>query len=314
MSGLADSSDVAYLLHSVIPRTWLFGIARLYGRLTYSLRRDLRSTVRRNLERTLGDTKTPGEIDALTRQFFEYKRIRAAMLAVAPRLTGAEIAELLPVEGLERLDAALERRRGVILLGSHINSVCVFLATIMLRERGYNVTTALPEAGDPWPPSRLRTLLNRILKTKPLTELIGGFYGQFNVRPIVRRLADNAIVLQTGDGLHSARFAEVEFLGRKIPFTTGMASVAQATGSVVVPVFQVGAPSDGLRVVIEEPFTVEHNGDAEAAFERVVTAYAKRLEVHLLENIACWEHWLIEDTLETLASWPQKPLEERYKV
>ena len=314
ISRIANSSDVAYLLFSVIPLSWLFGLARLYGRVTYSLRRDLRLTVRQNLERALGGAKAPGEIDTLTRQFFEYKRMRAVMLAIAPRLSDSQIAKLLPIEGLERLDAALERGKGVILLGSHINSVCLFLTTIMLRERGYNVRTALPEARDPWPPSRLRVLLNRHLKTKSLIELIGGFSGQFNVRPIVRQLEDNAIVIQTGDGLHSARFTEVDFLGQKIPFTTGMASVARSTGSVIVPVFQLGTPPDRLRTVIEEPWTVERDRDADLEFKRVVTAYAKRLEVHLLENIACWEHWLIDDTLATLASWPQRSLEERYRI
>jgi lauroyl/myristoyl acyltransferase len=314
MTRLADPSDVAYLAYPVIPLRWLFALARFFGTATYYLQRGPRSTVRRNLERAFGSTKSARELDILTRQFFEYKRIRAAMLAIAPRLSGEQLAKLLRIEGLERLDAALRQNRGVILLGSHINSVCLFLTTMALRERGYNVRTALPVGRDPWPASRLRMLLNRTFKTKSLKELIGGFYAQFNVRPIVRQLADNAIVVQTGDGLHSARFAEVDFLGQKVAFTSGMASVAQLTGSVVVPVFQLGAPPDRLRTVMEEPWTVQRDAGADAALERAVKAYAKRLEAHLLENVPCWEHWLIEDTLATLASWPERPLEERYRM
>lgn len=314
MRRLADASDVAYLLSPLVPLGWLLALARLYGRSTYHLARGPRTRVRRNLERSFGATRTARELDTLTRQFFEYKRVRGVLLAVAPRLSASTIERLLPLEGLERLDAALERRRGVILLGSHLNSVCLFLTTIMLRERGYNVRTALAEAGDPWPSSSLRRFLDRRLETASLRELIGGFYTQFNIRPIVRQLADNAIVVQTGDGLHSARFVEVEFLGEQVPFTTGMASVARLTGAVVVPIFELGAPPRGLRAVIEEPWTVEADGDADDAVERAVAAYAKRLERHLLDNIPCWEHWLIEDVLETMAAWTKKPLEERYAV
>lgn len=314
MRKVANSSDVAYLLYPIVPLEWLLRLGRLYGTLTYYLRRSARSTVRQNLERTFGSTRTARELDSLTRQFFQYKRVRGVLLAVAPRMSGATIEKLLPMHGLERLDQALEQQRGVILLGSHINSVCLFLTTILLRERGYDVRTALAEDGEPWPRSRLRRFLDRRFGTSSLRELIGGFYTQFNIRPIVRALAENAIVVQTGDGLHSARFVEVEFLGSTVPFTTGMASVARVTGATVVPIFELGAPPDTLRAVIEEPWTVEAGADGDRAVESAVTAYAERLEHHLLENVPSWEHWLIEDVLETMAAWTKKPLEERYAV
>lgn len=297
-----------------MPLDWIFALARLHGKLTYFLDRRQRSTVKRNLADAFGCTKTSDEIDALTRQFLEYKRLRSVLLAVAPRLASAEVERLLRIEGLEHLDAALQRKRGVILLGSHLNSSVLLNAIIVLRERGYDIGAVLPEPRDPWASSALRDVLNRRLKTRTMFELTGAFHAQFNIRPIVRRLADNLVVAQPGDGLHSARFVEVEFLGRQIPFPTGIASVAQLTGAVVVPVFQLGAPPDQLRVVLEEPRTIERGEGGGRALEDAVAAYAKRLEHHLRENVACWEHWLIDDTLETMSKWPQKSLVERYKV
>lgn len=314
MRRLVNSSDVVFLLYSVIPLQWVCGLARWYGRLTYLVRRGDRATVRRNLDRIFGETMTERERKISTRQFFEYKRVRGVLLGVLPRLTASKIEGLLPVEGMEHLDEALRRERGVILLGSHINSVCLFLTVAMFRERGYDVRVAVPEPGDPWPSTAVRRFLNRRFGTLALSESIAAFYAQFNIRPIVRSLAENAIVAQTGDGLHSARFVEVDFLGRRVPFPTGMESVAQVTGAVVVPIFQVGAPTGTMRVVIEEPWTVDRGGDREEALRDAVARYAERLEHHLLENIPCWEHWLIEDTLGTMSTWQQKPLEERYGV
>ena len=314
MTQFVGSSDIAYLLYSVLPLDALVRLARAHGRISYHLRRREREVVRGNLEGVVATVATEEDADALTRRFFEYAAGRALTLALAPRLDMKAFERLFPLEGLEHLDAALAEQRGVILLGSHVNSVSLFPATMELRARGYDVRVALPEEGDPWPPSRLRRRLDRSFGTRPLRELLAAFYAQFNIRPIVRLLAENVIVAQTGDGLHSAGFVDVEFLGRRLPFPTGMARIAQITGAVVVPIFEVGAPPDDLRVILEEPRTVPRDEDEPGALERHVAAYAKRLEHHLLQNLACWEHWRIENALDTIAGWRQKSLQERYAV
>lgn len=314
MTKLVRSADVAFLLYSVIPLEWIWALARLHGRLTYLLDRRRRPIVKANLQDAVGSATSPAEIDTLTRRFFEYQRLRSVLLAVAPRLDSEESARLLRIEGLDHLDAALERERGVVLLGSHLNSLVMFNAIVMLRARGYDVVVALPEPGDPWAPSTLGRMLNRRLGTKPMFDLTGAFHAQFNIRPIVRQLASNAIIVQPGDGLHSVRFVDVDFLGRQVSFPTGMAGVAQLTGAVIVPAFQVGAPPDRLRLVLEEPQTVERGENAEQALRDAVADYAKRLEHHVLENPACWEHWTIENTLETMSGWSQRSLKERYTV
>lgn len=314
MTKLVGAVDAAHLLYPVVPIDWLWPAARWQGRLTYRLRARERAIVQHNLATVIGGTVAPGELDDLVRQFFEYKRMRHLLISLAPRLTRAEKERLLPIDGLHHLDTALAEERGVILLGSHLNSISLFLSAIDLRERGYDVRVAIPTANDPWPATAFGTILNRLFKTPRLAEAMGAFYVQFNIRPIVRSLRANAVVAQTGDGLHSARFVEVDFLGRRLPFPTGMVSIAQMTGALVVPAFQVGTPPHGLRVVFEEPWSVQREQEAPGALHAAVAAYAKRLEHHVLENIACWEHWLIEDTLATIAAWPQKSLEERYEL
>lgn len=314
MTKLVHSSDVGYLLYPVLPLDRILGLSRLHGRLTYVVNRSERRTVRQNLARTFGATKNEAEIDLLARRFFEYRRVRGILQAVAPRLTSSEMETLLPVEGLDHLDRALERGRGAILLGSHLNSLCMFNAVVMLRQRGYDIGVALPESRNPWAPSLLRKAVTRFTGTETLYELMGAFYAQFNIRPIVRHLGDNGIVAQTGDGLHSARFVEVDFLGQRIPFPTGMMSVAQLTGAPIVPIFPVGAPPDTLRIVIEDAWTVERGENPAGAVADAVATFARRLEHHLLDNIACWEHWLVEDVLATMESWSQRSLKERYRV
>jgi KDO2-lipid IV(A) lauroyltransferase len=310
---LVVPADVAYLAAPFLPMSWMYAVARAQGRLQHLLRRRERETLRANFSRYFGHGRSPAEIDRMARRFFEYEQVRRVQLAVAPRLSLAQLSGMFPLEGLEHLDQAVARKKGAFLLGCHLNSISMFITIMMLRDRGYDIQVAMPQPDDPWVSSRLRRAFDRLSGGRSLAERLGAFYCQFNIRPIVRRLALNVIVSQTGDGWHSARFVRVPFLGRELPFTTGVMSVAQMTGAMVVPMFEVGAPPR-MRFVAEEPFLVDKGPDAEAAVRKAVAAYVKRLEHHLLQNIECWQHWRVENTLETMAGWPERPLDQRYHM
>jgi lauroyl/myristoyl acyltransferase len=311
--GLVVPADAAYLAAPYLPLPLMYAYARTEARIKHLLNRSEREAVRQNLAAHFGHQRSAAEIALMTRRFFEYDHVRRLQSAIAPRLGPRRLARLFPMEGVENLDRALEAGRGVLLMASHINSAAMFIAILMLRARGYDVRVAMPTRKDPWAASRLRRAFDRLTGGSSLAELIGAFYCQFNIRPIVQALAENVIVSQTGDGWHSVKFVEVEFLGRKLPFTTGVASIAQLTGAMVVPIFHVGAPP-AIRFVIEQPYGVEAAPDREHAIRARVAHYAKLLERHVLENIPCWQHWRVPNTLETLAGWPQRPLMERYRI
>jgi len=225
----------------------------------------------------------------------------------------------IEIQGLERLDRAIETGRGVVFLGSHLNSIGVFMSVIALRHRGYDIQVALPSDEELFPTTRVGAFLRRLLRRSgaaeppSLKEQLGGFFVQFNVRPIVRRLSANVVIGQTGDGWHSAAFAEVPFLDRTLPFTTGMMSVAQQTGAVVVPFNVVGEPPH-LRCAIAEPFSVDKGDDPQEELTAAVARYAAQLEADLRPNVVCWEHWLTPNTLDVMATWPKRALRERLDV
>ena len=309
---LIDWFDIADLLRLLIPFDLMCAGARMHGRFIHLVRRRGALAVRHNLLETFGHTKSKAEIDLLTRQFFEYKQLRSLLLTLSQRWDVSRISDVFQLEGIEHLEQALAQKRGVFLLGSHLNALCIFPVIIVLRGLGYDVRVARSRPDNPLAPSLLRRAVNRLTGAQTLAERTDMFYCQFNIRPIVKSLEENAIVAQTGDGWHSARFVEVEFLGRKLPFTTGIINVAQMTGASVVPFFQVGAPPDGLRCVFEEPFLVERGERPEEEVRKKVTSYVKQLERHVLGNVSCWEYWLIENTLDTMETWPKRSLAERY--
>lgn len=311
---LIDLADVPYALSRFVRLEAFAPIARLHGRLQLRSRGGDDCGVAQNLARVMNGGGEPAKLREMTRNFFEYDAMRKLLLAASLGMKPEEILERLPVEGLENLDKALEKGKGVVLLGTHLNSLCMFVTIVMLRKMGYDVRAALPEKEDSWAPSRFRSLLNRMTGDQALREAIGGFYGQFNIRPIVKALRENAIVAQTGDGWHSAKFVEVDFMGEKLPFTTGMLSVAQKTGSPVVPMFEVGRPLDDLKCIVEEPIYFGRGESPEEEIEAAVRHFAKRLEHHVLENLECWQHWAIDDTLQTMKRWPERTLQDKYSL
>lgn len=307
MGPLIGLGDVALLLSRVLPRRWLYALARLQGLALYLASGDSRRRVTANLAPFAAGRR---ELARMTRRFFELRQIRMLMIILALQSRPEAWDEMVAIDGIEHLDDALDKGRGAVLLGSHLNSVGIFITIMILRRRGYDVGVALPSDEDLFPATRFGAMLRRRSNAASLKELIGGFYVQFNVRPIVRYLTRNGVVGQTGDGWHSAAFVEVPFLGRTLPFTTGMMSVAQSIGAAVVP-FHIEGDAPHLRCVISPPMVVPEDDADGSRLEAAVGEFVAGFETALRDNLLAWEHWLIPDTLESMASWPDRPLQER---
>lgn len=245
------------------------------------------------------------------RQVFEFHEMRVLMLLVAPLMAArGQLERYFPVVHREHLDRALEAGKGVIILGSHINSIGGLLAMIQLRRLGYAVRCPMPDPRDAWAPTPFRRLINRWFRTGSVFELIGAFYAQFNVRQIVKSISEGGIVLLMGDGWHSVSFVDADFLGHRLPFTNGPLNLARLAGCPVVPIFSVGPPNH-MRFEFEPAFLVG-GGSAQHDVADKVRWYVSRVEQRMLADVASWQHWMQQDVFATMERWRDKPLEERY--
>ena len=310
MGKILSLGDVAWLLHHILPLPWMYRLARLHGRVVHLLNREKRAIVARNLGPFAKDSK---DLRRMTRQFFELRQVRVLMVVLFLDMDPDKWEEHFAIDGVAHLDQALSHQKGVILLGSHLNSLGGFMALMILKRRGYDIAVALPSDAELYPQTVFGRRLRRRTDTESLKQRMGGFYVQFNVRPIIKKLAGNGVIGQTGDGWHSVSFARVPFLGRSLPFTTGMMSVAQSTGAMIVPLNVVGRPPY-MRAEISPPFQVPKGENPEEDLTEAVAAYTRTLERALRENVVCWEHWLIADTLETMDAWTDRPLRDRYEL
>ena len=225
-----------------------------------------------------------------------------------------KLERYFPIHGIENLERALTLKKGAIILGSHVNSIGLFLAAVQLRRRGYDVRCPRPEERDAWPTTAFRRLINRVYGAPPsLSEAIGGFYAQFNIRPLIKLLDEKVVLILIGDGWHSAGFVDVDFLGRRLPFTNGPISLARVADCPVVPAFSVGTP-DRLHFELEPFFTVDRVGPAPEEIDRKVTQFVRRVENRMLADIPSWQHWFEQDLFAVLQRWRSTSIGERYAL
>lgn len=232
---------LAYKFDHIFPLKTTCAIAKLEGLLNYYRRRTVRETVQRNIVFLYRSTIVPEEADALTKQFFEYRHLRRTLLMLTPKMDYSRLVKLFPLYGVEHLDRALSLRKGVILLGSHINSVANATVQYILRKEGYDVNVISvknPEqSSENGRQSLMELVFNKWYKQQDVIRREHVLHAQLNIRPVVRCLNKNGILLIMGDGTHSAGFVKVDFLGRSWPFPRGAMSIARLTGATVLPLF-----------------------------------------------------------------------------
>ena len=312
---VVDRGDLIYVAYLLLPlRAFLF-FGRALGWLEMLIRPNARRSVRTNLTTAFGHTKPRGEIARLTRQAFEFHQMRLLLVMVAPLLVARDVvATRFPIDGLDILDRALAQGKGAVIMGSHVNSIGLLLAAAQLRKWGYDIRCPMPEERDAWAPTPFRRFINRLYGApSSLSVAIGSFYAQFNVRPLVKLLNGGAVLVMIGDGWHSAGFVDVEFLGRRLPFTNGPVSLAWAAGAPVIPTFSVGTP-DRLRFAMEESFVMDRTGPSAKEVERRVTHFIGRVEQRMLADIPSWQHWFEDDLFAVLERWRATSIKERYAM
>lgn len=309
-----DRGDLVYVAYLLLPFRIFVQFGRVLGWIEMLVRPQARRAVRANIEQAFGATKSAREKDALTRQVFEFHEMRVLLVLVAPLLAAdGSLAKYFPLEDLEHLDRAVAAGKGVLIIGSHVNSIGGLLAMARLRQLGYDVRVPMPDRNDAWPPTVFRRFVHRRTGAKTVSELIGAFYAQFNVRPLMKVLEQGSILLLMADGWHSASFVDADFLGRRLPFTNAPMNFARLAGVSVVPFFSVGQP-DRMHFAFEPAFTVERTTPPNLDVERKVRHFVGRVEARMLSDIPCWQHWMVEDVFGSLEGWRDKPIHERYAV
>ena len=201
-----------------------------------------------------------------------------------PKLNKKRMLKLVDFEGLEHIDQALKLGKGVILAHAHFGNEELLMPAI-----GYMGYTA-HQLASRWEPEEykgsLAGLVNYI-RQKAFQKRIGYresfpvnfHYVDKGIRPAVRCLQENEILLFAVDGREGTKWMKVDFLGREAAFSPGLVTIAKLTGAVILPVFIVRQPDCRHRLKVHPP--IQFNPEDEYA---VLLEFVKILEGYIRKN------------------------------
>jgi lauroyl/myristoyl acyltransferase len=251
----------------VLPLKWSYRLAEAISDWHYCWSHKDRRAVTKNMQFILSNTDhLQHHVREVCRNFGRY----LVEFFCMKRLTdNAKWTERVQVEHLDRIETALSRGKGAILLTAHIGNW--ELGGVILGKLGYPVlAVALPHK------ERVVNLWFNRQRTDNGVEVVPP---NAALRRCLNRLRNNQLVALVGDRDFGGSGIPINFFGQRTVFPKGPVAFAAKTGAAIVPVYLM-RKGDGLfRLMISEPMfpdTWELND--ERAWPSMIQQYAQDIE------------------------------------
>ena len=257
--------------------------APLLGRVLYRLLPFRRQVVLENLRRVFGDAAPAAEIERLAQAHYAHLGHLLWEILWFPWVSAKRRAQMVRVENLAAIEAALSQGRGVLILTGHFGN--------------FEVATAAGLDSYPWARGRFH-FVRRPIKPRWLDALLTRRFRNagFGVLPkrggldaILDRLAAGDLVVFPFDQ-HASRKdgVVVEFFGHPASTFRSLAVIALSTGAPVMPAASWREPGGGHVLRFDDPLpTIEHD-DTNEAIRLNTRAYNAALERMILRHPDQW--------------------------
>jgi KDO2-lipid IV(A) lauroyltransferase len=163
------------------------------------------------------------------------------------------VRRMVRIEGIENLQLALSKGRGVIALGAHIGNFV--LAGARLGVDGYPFSTLFHIP----PEEKIKTIIQRYLPHFH-QKIIAARPRRIAVKQVLDALKKNEIVFILGDNLKKGKIQSLLF-GQRVLCPRGPVSLALRSGAPLVPLYLVRNYQGGLHLIIEPEISLTRNGN-----------------------------------------------------
>lgn len=201
--------------------------------------------------RTILPEINDGEATALLKAYWINHQKRFVELFLAQELTPGNIDRLVDFEGLEHLDEALSKGRGILLPVPHIGNER--LHHILLALKGYPVAVISSPYDDHGPFARKV----KIEASRRFHEV--GHPG--DALWLMRMLKNNRVLQVASDAEADSSSVVVNFLGQSVLLPTGWVRLALKTGAAVFPSALLRRENNRHALIIRPAFEVRQVGD-----------------------------------------------------
>jgi KDO2-lipid IV(A) lauroyltransferase len=253
-------------------------LAAVGGNIAWALQGNRRRMLAENLSRTASD-RSERERRRMVRRTFQNMAVTSVDQFRMPSSTPAEVQALFEIRGLEHVDAALARGKGVVIATAHLGPY--ELAAACLASKGYKVAGMVENLAP--------ELLDALTAYRSATgmEIVNMKDG---LRAAYRVLGQNYVLCLVADrAIGEARSAiEVPFAGGVRAVPIGPAVFAQATGAALITAFASPHPAGSPRYLMEFDAPLYAEGRDEAERQRLMSIVVERMVAAIRRNPDAW--------------------------
>ena len=261
-----------------LPLSSGIALARVIGRFGLWFPK-LRRTGERNLQLAFPDSSDAERRRLLLGSFENLGRL----LAIFSRFTkskGDSLKDLIECEGLDHLQAAMQKRRGVILFTGHIGAW--ELSSFGLSLFGHPLSFLVRRIDNP----KIEEMIDRARRSRG-NRTIDKTSAAREMLQILKDGGTLGILVDLNTLDREAIF--VDFFGRPASTTFIVAKLALRTGAEVLPVF---APWNEQRkrfsLIVDEPLRIERTGDEDEDVRRLTQEYTRVVEDYVRKYPDQW--------------------------
>ncbi|HLF87167.1 MAG TPA: lysophospholipid acyltransferase family protein [Nitrospiria bacterium] len=270
-----------------IPFKYTHLLAKAFGIVLYYLLAKKRNLLERELLDVFdGRTKGRNLKKAVQGAFVNFSQNEAEVL-IYPKLDKKNISYFIEYSGLDHLDDALAKGKGVILLFAHFGANQMIMPAIGYRGYRMSQLSSPPTVWVEKLPDKKFSHIGKMgleIRWKhelslPVTHI--NIFG--SLKEAFLCLRRNEVLGVAIDGGGGKERAAVDFLDRKILLSTGAIEIAMRTGCAVLPTFMIRRKDGRHRMIIEQPLEIRDQKVYKDAIYENLSAFVGRLEEYLIK-------------------------------
>lgn len=252
--------QVGAFLSRIIPRSWRYLIGAAVGNGVFYAWSSKRKVLIDNMATAMGLAPRDPEVRRLAlKSMRNYCKYLIEFLELPALSSSDEVIASMKIHGLEHLQAALDRGKGVILASAHFGTIEV--GGLRLSD-----FTDFHAVYDTFQPAYLDRLIQRKRREKGINLI-----GVSNVREMLRVLRHGGTLTLLFDRpLDAAKGVPVRFFGRRTAVPAGPAVLAMKTGATILPVYLFRQPDKTFESLIYPPLNWVSSGDRDSDVQTIM--------------------------------------------
>lgn len=286
---------IGVFLALALPLKFSYFMADLIGGAYCRLSAKDREAVIANLRVVLGGSIDNKKMQKTARGVFKNFAKYLVDFFRFTRIDKSYIDRCIKMEGLERIDAALARGKGAIMLSAHIGNWELGGAALSLS--GYPVSAVVL--------THQNKMINDFFTHQRLKGKMRPIEIGATLKACYRTLKGNGLLALLGDRDFTKNGLRIDFFGKLALIPKGPAVFAYREGAAILPTFMVREPDDTFRLFIDEPLYAETQQDEESAVVGLAKRYLLSIESCVRKYPSQW--YIFRDLWEHNGAQSMRP-------